>query len=229
MSNFTFTVRRLQKFTIVSISGRVLFDDEHEFERMLSEHVDFASPHLVIQLTVGLELTSYAIGVFVNLWKNLVGLHGSLDIIAEDPTLLKNFTSLNLHRVIKIFSSEKEFNATAAESTREDIVKTVRQTGKYRVVDIKEPFNVFSGFKELDMLLSALFTEKNTFIALNLADIIHIYSEAIGTIIKWHSKLKDAGGQLYLLNLNNDLKSRLDFYNLDSVLELCLSEKELPA
>jgi anti-anti-sigma factor len=220
-------ISKIKNFTILNISGSMLAENEIEFNNQLKKLINDGALHIVIDLSKVGTLTSYNIGIIVKKWKKLTAMNGSLDIILENTELRKTFQFLNLESVIKIFDSEKEFRTAALSEAKEEIVTQIRQKGEYQILDVKEPLNIFVGYRELDNLIKKLFEEGHKFIALNLADIIHIYSEVIGMMVKWSKILKKADGAFCVLHLNEDLLERLKYLELDKFLEMGVKEGDL--
>jgi anti-sigma B factor antagonist len=221
------TTRKIKNFTVITISGSMLAENELEFSKQLEKIVNDGALHLVLNLSQVRTLTSYNIGIILKTWKKLTAMHGTLDIVLENTEVRRTFRSLNLDTVIKIFDSEEQFSSEALSDAREDITTQIRQKGVYQILDIKEPLNIFLGYKELDNRISTLFTKGHKFIALNLADIVHIYSEVIGMMIKWQKIIKNAGGFFCVLQLNEDLHERLTYLGMDKFLDLRLREEDL--
>jgi anti-anti-sigma factor len=219
--------KKIKNFTVLNISGKMLAENEYDFNIQVTKIISDDILHVVFDLAEVRVLTSYIIGVIIKKWKMLTARHGTLDIILENPEIKKIFHTLNLDSIIKIFDSEEQFVSAALSEAKEEVVAQIRQKGKYQILDVNEPLNIFVGYRELDNTIDTLFIRGHLFIALNLKEIVHIYSEVIGMMVKWQKKIKNAGGSFCVLNLKENLHERLKYLELDKFFDFRVLEEDL--
>ena len=70
--------------------------------------------------------------------------------------------------------------------------------------------------QEVEQLIGA----NNRFVILDLAEVTHIDSAAIGSIVRCFAKMKDSGGKLYLAGCAGMIEASIKLTKLDKVLEM---------
>lgn len=221
------TSRKIKHYCVIDLAGSVNDDDTPMIKEVFADLLAAGSVNFVIDMSGIQHFTSHVLGTIIGMWKKLTALKGSLDIILANQELESIVRSTNLHSVIKIFSSEEDFMVAAFEKAEGAIEVTLRDKGRYKIIDIKEPLNIIVGYHELDTLLAVLLEEGHKFLALNLSSVVHLYSEVVGVIIKWVKKAGNEGGKFVLVGIDEDLKKRLTFLDLDKILEFHVTESDL--
>lgn len=225
----TVTFSDVDSFKMVNICGPISEEESYEFRKKAMRTIDDGCKDLVINLQGVAHLTSYTIGLFVSLWKRIATNGGTFGIIVDNRHLREKLYLVHLNTIIRFFESEEQFLDELVKARKRDINWAIRDLSPYKIVDLHEPFNVFCGFYQFDQIVADLHKQGSNKIALNLRGVIHIYSEAIGVIVKWTQILSGKGGLLALVGLAPEIRSRLEILEIEKALNLFDSEENLPS
>ncbi len=225
----TVTFSDVDTFKMVNLSGPISEEESYEFRKKAVRIIDDGCKDLVINLQGVSHLTSYTIGLFVSLWKRIATNGGTFGIIVDNRHLREKLYLVHLNTIIRFFESEEQFLDELVKARKRDLDVAIRDKSPFKIVDLHEPFNVFCGFQQFDQIVSDLYEQGNRRIALNLRGVVHIYSEAIGVIVKWTQLLAGQGGLLALVGLAPEIRSRLEVLEIEKALNLFDSEENLPA
>lgn len=221
-------IREFKEYHIVDLPSSLRDENAFDLRREFMQIALTGLKHVVLNLSQVQHLSSHPIGLLVTLWKEQVRSGGTLQIIAQSQDIRQILKAMRIHSIIKVFESEEMFTREVKNAGAGAIRYEVSDAGKYRMLTIQEPLNVIGGYQELNVLLGEMFAQRKTHLALNLVNTIHLYSDVIGVIVKWNEKLIKEGGEFALVGLNSDLRSRLEYLDLDRILKFYESEKNLP-
>jgi anti-anti-sigma factor len=223
----TVSFREVDAFKIATITGPINEEESYEFRKKAVRLIDEGCKNLVINLKGVSHLSSYTIGLFVSLWKRVAESGGAFGVIVDNRHLREKLYLVHLNTIVRFFESENELLEEIANGKKREFEWAIRDRLPFKIVDLHEPFNVFCGFHQFDGLVSDLYSKGNRRIALNLDGVVHIYSEAIGVIVKWTQLLQNNGGKLVLIGLSPEIHSRLEVLGLQKPLNIVSSEEDL--
>jgi len=110
-------------------------------------------------------------------------------------------------------------NWTPAEMTA-----VIRQTGEVALVEIAGRITMGDENLKLREMVRGLLEDGTKKVVLNLREVHYIDSSGLGELIKAHTTLRGAGGQLRLSNLNARVKDLFRTTRLDTVFDIDLDE-----
>lgn len=93
-----------------------------------------------------------------------------------------------------------------------------RQVGPATVVDISGPL-MYGEARALHDMLSELLKAGHTKILLNLGNVSHLDSSGISLLVRSYTTVKNAGGQMKMLNLGKQIQRLLEITNLAKIFE----------
>jgi anti-anti-sigma factor len=88
------------------------------------------------------------------------------------------------------------------------------------VVHIRGSIHAGPDCRRLEQEVEQLAGAKHRFVILDLADVTHIDSAAIGSIVRCLARMKDSGGNLCLAGCGGMIVSSLKLTRLDKVVEI---------
>jgi anti-anti-sigma factor len=101
-------------------------------------------------------------------------------------------------------------------------------SGGYQVLKIEEDLQVISDLSELKFLIEGYLKRGRRYIAVGFTTASYIYSGAIAVLIDCHKKIAKEGGDLCLLEPNEEMLGAFSMLNIDKILHIYRSESELP-
>jgi anti-anti-sigma factor len=221
-------VTKLENFQVVEISGSLKDEEAANFKRKILELFEKGRKEVIIDLSRAMGLTSPAIGALVSIWKTAVDKKGSLYILTNPLQLRTIFEPTNLHTIISIFTSRDELLTHIHEAHPKPLAMKTRERPPYIILDVADSFGIVIESSALDGPLKALFEASHNFIAVNLADVVHANSTALGIFIKWNKKLKENGGNFCLFGLSRDLMYYMELIGLDKAINIHASLDDIP-
>ncbi len=221
-------VRKLDPFIVMQLDGPFRDDDSAKFQTEVSRRIQQGAKDFLIHFHQVGSLSSQGLGTLVSVWKKVVEAKGSLYVVAEQSRLRSVFESTNLHTIIEIFPSEEEFRNKIIAADRHEPTPRLRSRGKYQVIDVASSYGVMVEANSLDAPLRKLVEAGKNHIAVNLTDVIHLNSSALGLLIKWSRILKEKGGELCLSGLSKDLLYYVELIRLNQAVVIYETEDEIP-
>ncbi len=219
--------REVDTFRVATITGQVTEEESYEFRKKAMRLIDDGCKDIILNLQDISHVTSYTIGLFVSLWKRIATTGGSFGVIINNTHLREKLFLVHLNTIIRFFESEQEFLNELSKAKKRSIEFTVRDAHSFKIVDLHESFNVFCGFHQFDELVTDLYEQGSRRIALNLSGVEHVYSEAIGVVVRWTKILAQKSGMLALVGLTPEVRSRLEILEIEKALNIFESEREL--
>jgi len=104
----------------------------------------------------------------------------------------------------------------------------IHSAGGYQVLKIEEDLEVISDLSELKFLIEGYLKRGRRHIAVGFTTASYIYSGAIAVLIDCHKKIAKEGGDLCILEPNQEMLEALKLLNIDRILHIYPSEAELP-
>ncbi|MFC1848899.1 STAS domain-containing protein [candidate division CSSED10-310 bacterium] len=101
-----------------------------------------------------------------------------------------------------------------------------RDVGEVTVIDLSGKITIGSGDEALRDMISAVLDEGKKNLLLNLEFVKYMDSAGIGELIRCYTRVKNAGGELKLLNLTKKIKDLLTITKLISIFEDFTDESE---
>lgn len=98
----------------------------------------------------------------------------------------------------------------------------------YRIIRIQEELKVVSDLSELQYLIEGYMKIGPCFVAVSFTDTSYIYSGAIAVLINCYKKISGRNGDLCLIEPNQEINSVFDIINLDKLIRIYKSDKDLP-
>lgn len=101
---------------------------------------------------------------------------------------------------------------------------TTRHVGGAAVIDISGRITLGEGNVLLRELVRELVDKGHCHIVLNLAEVQYVDSSGLGELVKTHTTVRNKGGQLRLVNLNNRINDLLQMTRLSAVFDIAPDE-----
>lgn len=98
---------------------------------------------------------------------------------------------------------------------------------QFHIIKIKDVLNLTSKIDELEDKINTLLEQKKINIAIHFADESYLCSSSGAVLIRCWENIKDHGGLLALVNVNQDIRDFLNIIDFDSLIKICDSEEEL--
>jgi anti-anti-sigma factor len=99
----------------------------------------------------------------------------------------------------------------------------------YQILKIQDELSVISELTELRFIIEGYLTEGKCFIAVSFTGVSYLYSGAIAVLIDCFKKTRKVGGNLCIIESNQQILSIFRNLNLDRVIGVYPSVNELPA
>jgi anti-sigma B factor antagonist len=106
------------------------------------------------------------------------------------------------------------------ERTNLRMQASTREVGEVTVVDIRGRITLGEGNVMLRDIVQELVEKGKTKIALNLAGVDHIDSAGIGELVRSHTAVRRAGGQLKIVNPGKKVQDVLKMTSLNAVFDI---------
>ncbi len=103
----------------------------------------------------------------------------------------------------------------------------IYSSGVYKVLKISE-YEVISHLQELQLLVDGYLAEKEKHIAISFSDASYLYSGAVAALVSCLKKLKDADGDMCILEPNGEIYELLSQMGISQIMPIYTSENELP-
>jgi anti-anti-sigma factor len=219
--------KKLEHFTVICIQGDIKNENAITFKEKVLNMINAECRHIILNFQNVSSLNSTTLASIVAIWKKTAEEKGSLYIIANQERLSTALEITNLQTIIEVFSSEEEFSKAVLHPGDIGVHTRTRVKGKFTILDLADSMGVLLDPNMLDKLMENTLSKNTGFIALNMADIIHVNSMGIGTIIKWNKRLVKAEKFLCLYGMNKDLQYYLNLIGLEKAIRFYVSEKEL--
>ena len=100
---------------------------------------------------------------------------------------------------------------------------------EFHIIKIKDILNLTSKIDELEGIVNTLLEQNEIKIAINFAEESYLCSSSVAVLIRCWENIKDHGGILALINVNQDIRDFLNIIDFDSLIKICDSEEELEA
>ena len=101
---------------------------------------------------------------------------------------------------------------------------TLRENADIKIIDVKTDLSSYAA-TDLRKVLENLLKEKVNRVIVNLSDVGHINSTAVGTLVGIAKRLRQNDGDLKLCNLTSTLTRTFNLIGASSVVEIYESEK----
>jgi anti-anti-sigma factor len=101
--------------------------------------------------------------------------------------------------------------------------------GEYQVLKIEEVLQVVSDLSELKFLIEGYLKRGRKYIAVGFTTTSYIYSGAIAVLVDCYKKIAKEGGDLCILEPNEEILGIFNVLNISKILHIYHSEDELPA
>jgi anti-anti-sigma factor len=98
----------------------------------------------------------------------------------------------------------------------------------YQVLKIEEDLEVISDLSELKFLVEGYLKRGRRYVAVGFTTASYIYSGAIAVLIDCYKKLIKEGGDLCIIEPNQDMQGVFQILNIDKILHIYHSESDLP-
>ena len=102
---------------------------------------------------------------------------------------------------------------------------TSREVGGVTVVDISGRITLGEGSAMLREMMRDMVEKKHQRVVLNLSDVNYVDSSGIGELVSGFTTIKNAGGELKLLNLTKKVHDLLQITKLFTVFEVHSDER----
>ena len=104
----------------------------------------------------------------------------------------------------------------------------ISATGGYQVLKIEEDLEVIADLSELKFLIEGYLKRGRRHIAVGFTTASYIYSGAIAVLIDCHKRIAKEGGDLCIIEANQELLGVFNILNIDKILHIYTSIEELP-
>jgi anti-sigma B factor antagonist len=101
---------------------------------------------------------------------------------------------------------------------------TIRQVGDVAILDISGRITLGEGNVMLREIVRDLTEKGSKKIVLNLGEVQYVDSSGIGELVKAHATVRNMGGQLKLVNLNQRISNLLEMTRLVAVFDIARDE-----
>jgi anti-anti-sigma factor len=98
----------------------------------------------------------------------------------------------------------------------------------YQILKFEEDLQVISDLSELKFLIEGYLKRGRRFIAIGFTTASYIYSGALAVLIDSHKKIVKEGGDLCIIEPNQELLGVFNVLNVDKILHIYPSEAALP-
>jgi anti-anti-sigma factor len=98
----------------------------------------------------------------------------------------------------------------------------------YQVLKLEEDLQVISDLSELKFLVEGYLKRGRLFIAVGFTTASYIYSGALAVLIDCYKKIAKEGGDLCIIEPNQEMLGVFNVLNIDKILHIYPSEAELP-
>lgn len=103
---------------------------------------------------------------------------------------------------------------------------TVRENGDIQIVDVNGDLDSYIAAKDLRNELESLVSDKNYKIVVNLSNVEHISSTAVGALVGISKQIRRKNGDLKVFGLSENLQRTFDLVGASKVLEIYGSESD---
>lgn len=100
-------------------------------------------------------------------------------------------------------------------------------SGVYKVLKISD-YEIVSHLEELRYLVDGYLAEKENHIAISFSNTSYLYSGAVAALVSCLKKLKDADGDMCILEPNGEIYELLSQMGISQIMPIYTSESELP-
>jgi anti-anti-sigma factor len=100
--------------------------------------------------------------------------------------------------------------------------------GKYQILKIEEGLQVISDLSELKFLIEGYLRRGKKYIAVGFTNASYIYSGAIAVLLDCYKKISKEGGDLCIIEPNEDILGIFKVLNINKILKIYKTEDELP-
>ena len=100
---------------------------------------------------------------------------------------------------------------------------------QFHIIKIIDILNLTSKIDDLEGIVNKLLEQNKIKIAINFAEGSYLCSSSGAVLIRCWESIKDHGGILALINVNQDILDFLNIIDFDSLIKICNSEEELEA
>ena len=100
-------------------------------------------------------------------------------------------------------------------------------SGVYKVLKISD-YEIISHLEELRYLVDGYVAEKEIHIAISFSNTSYLYSGAVAALVSCLKKLKDADGDMCILEPNGEIYELLSQMGISQIMPIYSSENELP-
>ncbi|MGE5671093.1 MAG: STAS domain-containing protein [Fibrobacterota bacterium] len=100
-------------------------------------------------------------------------------------------------------------------------------SGVYKVLKISD-YEIISHLEELRYLVDGYLAEKEKHIAISFSNTSYLYSGAVAALVSCLKKLKDADGDMCILEPNGEIYELLSQMGISQIMPIYTSESELP-
>jgi anti-anti-sigma factor len=100
-------------------------------------------------------------------------------------------------------------------------------SGVYKVLKISD-YEIISHLEELRYLVDGYLAEKEKHIAISFSNTSYLYSGAVAALVSCLKKLKDANGDMCILEPNGEIYELLSQMGISQIMPIYTSESELP-
>jgi anti-anti-sigma factor len=104
----------------------------------------------------------------------------------------------------------------------------IHSHGEYQVLKIEEDLQVISDLSEFKFLIEGYLKRGRRFVAVGFTTASYIYSGALAVLIDCYKKMTKEGGDLCVIEPNQEMLGVFNVLNIDKILHIYPSEAELP-
>ena len=101
--------------------------------------------------------------------------------------------------------------------------------GPFKILKVEDELEIITDLSELKFLIDGYISQGIHKIAISFSGTSYIYSGAIAVLMECHKNLLDCDdGKLCIIETNDDVKAIFSSLNIDKILDIYDSEKDLP-
>ena len=207
------------KYCLIKVEGKFWAKTLRNIEPVIKSALMEGRLHIAFDLSQTELLDSSAIGMIVNLHRNLGPKGGGVSLVSVPPKVHAALATANVTKLLKLFSSFED----AKFGIEGPVIEEER--GFYLMLRIKGEFRL-TAIKPIRQAIENAMEIGHRNIAFELSETKFIDSVGIGTIMNVYKQLKAKGGAVYLINVSPEVMPALETSHITQLITQFKSPEE---
>lgn len=196
---------------VLHVRGKFTASSVHLLRTEVGGAIKRGMSALVMDLEHTALIDSGAIGFLTNLHKELQRRGGKLCLASLPERIERVLDSCGLLKVMEVYESPSDSDPATSKKKIE-----TEERGFYALLKVPEHFDLES-LGPVREALDGLTEAGNTAIVLDFEHTTHISSVGIGVVVNVHKRLKEKGGDVYLVGVSEQVRKLLEVSNVTEV------------